>query len=162
MTGDPKILDKALEHALSGTGAHVETEIVFAGLDWKLAGTRLAGAPYTPYQLLNHMLYWQDWVLRWFKGENPPIPKRASGGWPGDASPASRKEWNQAVRRFRNGLDELTRRSREQDLFSKGDPKSRLEMLHTIASHNSYHAGQAALLRRMLGAWPPPSGGLTW
>ena len=35
-------------------------------------------------------------------------------------------------------------------------------MLYTIASDNSYHAGQAALVRVMLDAWPPPSGGLTW
>jgi uncharacterized damage-inducible protein DinB len=28
--------------------------------------------------------------------------------------------------------------------------------------HNSYHVGQIAMLRRMLGAWPPQSGGDTW
>jgi uncharacterized damage-inducible protein DinB len=37
-----------------------------------------------------------------------------------------------------------------------------LEMLHLIGSHTSYHVGQVALLRQMLGAWPPPSGGVTW
>jgi len=35
-------------------------------------------------------------------------------------------------------------------------------MLHTIATHNSYHAGQVALLRQLLRKWPPPSGGVTW
>ena len=35
-------------------------------------------------------------------------------------------------------------------------------MLHTIASHNSYHLGQIVLVRQLLGAWPPPGGGLTW
>jgi hypothetical protein len=43
-----------------------------------------------------------------------------------------------------------------------GAEKSRLEMLHTIAGHNSYHVGQVVLLRQLLAAWPPPSGGLTW
>ena len=162
MGGDRKILDKVLGHALSGTGAHVETAAVFAALDWKLAAIRPEKAPHSVYQLLNHTLYWQEWVVRWVGGENPQIPKHAAGSWPGDPGPASRKEWEQAVRRFRDGLKVLTRRSRDADLFSKGHTTSRLEMLQTIASHNSYHAGQVVLLRQVLGTWPPPSGGLTW
>lgn len=162
MDGDRKILDKAVGHALLGTGAHVETKTVLAALDWKLAGLRPESAPHSVYQLLNHMLYWQEWVVKWLDGERLPIPKHASGSWPGDAAPASRGEWEQAVQRFRNGLEELTRRSRQADLFSKRGTKSPLEMLQTIASHNSYHAGQVVLLRQLLGAWPPPSGGLTW
>ena len=162
MVGDGKILDKTLGNALSGTGAHVETQTIFAALDWRLAGIRPDNAPHSLYQLLNHMIYWQEWVVKWLDGSSPQIPKHASGSWPGPPGPASRKEWDQAVRRFRNGLKVLTRRSREADLFSKGGTKTRLEMLHTIASHNSYHVGQIVFLRQMLGAWPPPSGGLTW
>ncbi len=162
MGDDRKILDKAVGHALLGTGAHAETKMVFAALNWKLAGMRPESAPHSVYQLLNHMLYWQEWVVKWLDGERPPIPKHASGGWPGDTGPASREEWERTVRRFRNGLEDLTRRSRQADLFAKGGTKSPLEMLHTIASHDSYHAGQVVLLRQVLGAWPPPSGGLTW
>lgn len=45
---------------------------------------------------------------------------------------------------------------------AKGSGKSPLEMLIAVAAHNSYHAGQAVVLRQLLGMWPPPSGGLTW
>jgi uncharacterized damage-inducible protein DinB len=159
---DRKILEKALGNALLGTGAHVQTQTVFAGLDWKLAGTRPEGALHSVYQLLNHMVYWQDWVVRWLDGESPPTPKHASGGWPQRAAPASRKEWERAVRHFGDGLQDLVRRSRLAHLFSRERKKSRLEMLQAIASHSSYHAGQVVLLRKLLGAWPPPSGGLTW
>lgn len=162
MGDNRKILDKTVACALLGKGAHVETKTVFAALDWKLAGMRPESAPHSAYQLLNHMLYWQEWVVKWLDGERPPIPKHASGSWLGDAAPASREEWERAVRRFRNGLEALTRRSRQADLFSERGSKSPLEMLQTIASHNSYHAGQVVLLRQVLGAWPPPSGGLTW
>jgi uncharacterized damage-inducible protein DinB len=72
------------------------------------------------------------------------------------------EEWKRAVKDFRKGLDALERGSRSPDLLAKRGKKSQLEMLQTIASHNSYHLGQAALLRQMLGTWPPPSGGLTW
>jgi uncharacterized damage-inducible protein DinB len=162
VTGDRKVLEVALRHALSGAGAHVETHSIFAGLDWKLAGARPEHVQHSVYQLLNHMLYWQEWVVTWCDGRNPPIPKHASASWPGDAAPGDRHEWDDAVRAFRNGLKVLARRSRDRSLLSKSGTKSTLEMLHTIASHNSYHAGQVVVMRQMLGAWPPASGGLTW
>lgn len=161
MDNHAKILNKALGHALSATGAHVGTRDVFVALDWKLAGSRLQSAPHTVYQLLNHMLYWQEWAAKWLEGRTPPIPKHASGSWPGKAAPAKREEWERRVRQFHSGLEELTRQSREAEPFSRRGNKSRLEMFHNIASHNSYHAGQVALLRQMQGAWPLPSGGLT-
>ena len=147
--------------ALSGKGAHVDTENTFAGLDWKITGTRPEGVPHSLFQLLNHMIYWQDWAVKWLDWEKPPIPKHASGSWPGSPAPASPEEWKRTVQAYRTGLAELDRRSQE-DLFAKLGTKSRLEMLQTIASHNSYHAGQVVFLRQVLGAWPPPSGGLTW
>jgi len=159
---DRAIVDKALRHALSGAGAHAATSDVFAALDWKLAGHRPVRAPHSIYELLVHMTYWQEWVVKWLDGSSPHIPKHASESWPGRKAPANRQEWTAAVQRFRRGLEASARRSPDAALASGGREKSRLEMLHTIASHNSYHAGQVVLLRQMLGAWPPPSGGLTW
>ena len=162
MTSDHKIIEQAIAHALSGTGAHVATQNVFAGLDWKLAGTRPEGAPHTVFQLLGHITYWQDWVVKWLEGGDPPIPNHASGGWPGSPAPASAKEWQRAVRDFRSGLGKLEHQSRGPDLLAKRGKHTRLGMLHAIASHNSYHLGQVVVLRQILGAWPPPSGGVTW
>jgi uncharacterized damage-inducible protein DinB len=36
------------------------------------------------------------------------------------------------------------------------------DVLWQTMAHNSYHIGQIAMLRRMLGAWPPKAGGDTW
>ena len=162
MNNGRNLVAKTLGRALSGKGAHVETGGVFTGLHWKIAETRPDGVPHSVFQLLNHMSYWQDWVVGWLDGEAPPLPRHASGSWPGSPGPASAAEWQRAVRRFRSGLEELNHRSRAEDLLAKRGPKSRLEMLHTIASHNSYHTGQVVMVRQILGAWPPPSGGLTW
>ena len=162
MGDERRILEQAIRRAISGADAHAETKAVFSGLDWKLVGTKIDGAPYSIYQLLNHMFYWQDWVLKWLDGAEPPIPKHASGGWPGEIGPGNRKNWEVALRRFHSGLEKLARSPRHLDLLAKGREKTPFEMLLTIASHNSYHAGQVALLRRALGAWPPPSGGITW
>jgi uncharacterized damage-inducible protein DinB len=162
MSSSGKVLEKTLGNALSGKGSHVATESLFAGLGWEVAGSRPEGVPHSIFQLLNHISYWQDWVVKWLDGENPPIPKHASGGWPGSPGPANPKEWQRAVRRFRSELRKLDRQSREADLLAKRGKHTRLGMLHSLASHNSYHGGQVVMLRQMLGAWPPPSGGLTW
>jgi len=162
MSNDRKVLEKTVGSALSGEGAHVGTKNLFAGLNWKLAGTRPEGVPHSIYQLLNHMIYWQDWVVKWLEGKDPAVPAHASDGWPGGPRPASAKEWQQAVRGFRSRLDRLARQSREADLLATRGKHSRLGMLHAIASHNSYHAGQVVVLRQLLHKWPPPSGGVTW
>ncbi|MFQ5789719.1 MAG: DinB family protein [Acidobacteriota bacterium] len=162
MSSDADVLESTVSHALSGKGAHIEAVSALEGLDWKLAGSRPHGAPYSIFELLSHIIYWQDWVVKWLDGKEPPIPKHASGSWPVREGPRSAEEWEKVTGRFKKGLDELNRRSREQDLLSKQRKKTPLKMLHTIASHNSYHLGQVALLRRISGGWPPPSGGLTW
>jgi len=148
--------------ALSGKDAHVEARGVLAGLDWRVAGARPDGAPHSVFQLVSHMTYWQEWVVKWLDGKKPRAPKHASGGWPGGMAPASPQEWERTVRRFGDALEGLEKRSREADLLSKRGKTTRLEMLHVIGSHTSYHVGQVALLRQLLGAWPPPSGGVTW
>ena len=155
-------LERVARHALTGEGAHVETKRVFSGLDFKLAGARPRGVQHSLYQLLNHMSYWQDWVLRWLDGDEPPIPAHASGSWPGATEPASRRQWEEAVAKFNEALRQLERNARRAELLSGQGRKSRLEMLQTIGSHNSYHAGQAVLLRQLIGKWPPAGGGLTW
>jgi uncharacterized damage-inducible protein DinB len=162
MKPDNKVLEETIGGALSGKDAHVGPGKVFEGLDWKVAGACPSGSPHSIFQILNHLTFWQDWVIKWLDGGKPTVPKHASGGWPGKPEPSSAKEWEAAVRGFEKGLGDMNRRIRAVDLLSKRGKKTRLEMLRAIASHNSYHLGQAVLLRQMLGAWPPPSGGLTW
>jgi uncharacterized damage-inducible protein DinB len=162
MATDREVLNKMILGALSGKGAHVAVREAFTGLDWKLAGGQPDGVPHSVFQLLNHMIYWNQWVLKWLAGQKPTVPKHAAGSWPGKTSPETAAEWRGALRRFDQGLREMTRVTGKADLLAKRGTKTQAEMLQTIASHNSYHIGQVVVLRQRLGAWPPPSGGLTW
>jgi uncharacterized damage-inducible protein DinB len=156
------VLQRILRRSLSGKDSHVGTATVLAGLDWKLAGTRPEGAPHSVFQIVNHIVYWEEWVNKWLDGESPKVPKHADGGWPGKVSPTNRKEWEQTVRRFGGVLNALERRSRKGDLLAERGKWTRVEIVHATGSHTTYHVGQVALMRQLLGAWPPPSGGLTW
>jgi uncharacterized damage-inducible protein DinB len=156
------VIQQAISRALSGKDAHVETIDILAGLEWKLAGTRPEGVPHSIFQLVNHIIYWLGWAVRWIDGKKPRPPKHATGSWPGKVSPSNRREWERSIRRLRDVLAALERHSSEIDLFSKQGKWTPLEMLHIVSSHTSYHVGQIAMLRQLLGAWPPPSGGVTW
>ena len=79
--GADKILGPIVGRALSGEGAHADTAHAFDGLEWKIAALRPSGAPHSIYQLLGHVAYWQDWVLQWFDGKDPAVPRHAAGSY---------------------------------------------------------------------------------
>lgn len=159
-------LRATLVRALSGEGAHVRVKTALDGVTWTQAGAQPHGVPKSIHQLVDHLVFWNAWVVEWLDGADPPIPLHASGSWRAAARPATRDEWETAVTRLGGLADALERHAREDGLdstrLSVGAPKSRAAMLHAIASHNSYHLGQIVLVRQLLGAWPPPGGGLTW
>lgn len=159
---DRKMLSHVVGRALSGKGAHAAAAQIFTGVDADTAGARPMNVPHSLFELLKHILFWQEWVLKWLDGEHPPGPEHASGSWPASMAPANMKEWKRSVQQFQKCLKELERRSSETDLLAARGKQTPLEMLHAIASHNSYHFGQAVILRQILGKWPPRSGSLTW
>ena len=151
-----------VKRALAGEDAHVTTGRVFDGLEWRFAGIRPGPSPHSVFELASHMVFWQQWGLAWLDGRSPAAPEHAAGGWPSSPTPGSRREWLEVVRHFQAGLKELTQRVDDTAMAQRRRGKSAVEMIATIAMHNSYHAGQVALLRQLLGHWPPPTGGLTW
>jgi uncharacterized damage-inducible protein DinB len=158
----PQALREALLRALSGEGAHVGAGKVLAGLDHERAGARPEGAPHTAFQIVNHLVFWQDHALAWLAGEKPPTPAHDAESWPGPERPADRAAWEEAAARFAAGLARLRRHAGEDDLAARRGPKTVLYILQVVAAHNSYHLGQVVFLRQQLGAWPPPGGGFTW
>lgn len=157
-----EIVRATLGQALSGRGAHVATAEIFDGLEWESAWLRPEGAPHSLFQQLSHLVFWQEFALRWLDGEKPETPEHDADSWPGDEGPMDDDDWESAVERFKTGVAELLRRAEESDLLAQLGPKTAFEILQVVASHNSYHAGQVAGLRRALGKWPPPGGGFTW
>ena len=120
----------------------------------------------TIYEQLAHIVFWLENSLALMRGENPPYPKRASDSWPPQPSPdRAGTEWPALVKQFRNGLKAAEEFARGEDLDAtiKAIAKRTIgQEIIVIAQHNAYHFGQIVSLRRMMGLWPPPSGGATW
>lgn len=161
-TTDQIVALAAIARSLTGADAHVDAARVLEDLDWRLAGERPEGAPHSIFQLVHHIVYWQEWAAAWLDGTKPKPPERAALSWPGTQGPTSRREWERTTRRLERARRALESRAHKADLWSRHGRWSAVELLLVIGSHTSYHVGQITLLRQALGAWPPPSGGLTW
>ena len=154
MTETDLLLRKVIGRALSGENSHTATAHLFDRLGWRLAGIRPGNAAHSIFDLLVHISFWQNWGIKWLDGEKPPLPRSETASWPGNPSPKNADEWRNKVRDFRLGLKGLQKRALK-DLLQKNGTQTRLEMLHLLATHASYHAGQVVALRQMLNAWPP-------
>jgi uncharacterized damage-inducible protein DinB len=164
--------DTTLRELVFGKGAHVDPVACVEDISAELAARTVPSYPHSIWQIVEHMNYWMDYDLSKIAGENRPYPDKAIEGWPTHPKPAA-EAWRATTRRFTDLLTRLARLAEsdssklERRVPNVGSPRSpRESTVHTIlwqlAAHNSYHAGQIALLRRQFGAWPPERGGDTW
>ena len=158
---------QAIVNQLYGVNSHAHLLHALEGLTARQAGQRTGPGPHTIFQVLHHMVYWQDLTLARLRGEKPAYPGSAELGWATPESPEDASDWEAAVASLAEGLralEELVLDPRF-DLDAVPDParaSSAREELFMVMGHNSYHLGQIVQLRRGLVAWPPPRGGDTW
>jgi uncharacterized damage-inducible protein DinB len=161
-----------LQQALIGDSAAAAPNQILEGLANDLALRTIAGAPHTIYQELWHVTFWQQVTLDWVNGIETPFPQSPSAGFPPEDSLA-RESWEQLCRRFFAGNHEAAAVAGDEARLPQpvrcpsrpGQPvriMSIREQLESLAAHNAYHFGRIVLLRQLLGAWPPVSGGFSW
>ncbi len=165
--------DLVLAELLTGRGAHADPVACVSDLSAELAGREQDGFPYTIFQLVAHMNYWMNFEWARIHGKHPLYPDHASDSWTAPPVPSDEEEWkstvdafSQNIARFR-ALAQMDSGALARELPPLAASQSRREnsvlaAAWQIAAHNSYHTGQIALLRRVLGAWPPSAGGDTW
>jgi hypothetical protein len=151
-------LREHLLYLLRGGGAHVDFEAAIDGLPARLRGSKPAGAPYTPWQLLEHMRISQWDILEFSINPDHVSPEWPSGYWPESEAPPGNTAWERSVKQFRadqQAIQELIE-DPGTDLFARiphGEGQTVLRESLLVADHNAYHLGELVLLRRMLGAW---------
>jgi uncharacterized damage-inducible protein DinB len=161
-----------LEQLLSGDGAAAPPAFILEKLTAASAHQAVAGSPRTIYQELWHISFWQQISLDWIAGIETPYPEHAEQGFPTEADIA-RETWEALCERFFHGNQKAAEAARQPARLKHsirctsrpGHPLRVMtvrEQLENLAAHNAYHFGRIVLLRQLLGAWPPPSGGFSW
>jgi len=164
--------ERALTELLRGKGAHADPIACVEDLSAELAGRQVAGFPHSVAQLVSHINYWMEYELRRIRGQRPEYPEHSAESFPAAAA-VDAAEWNRLRKRMGGLLGEfavLAKSSRaelDRQIETAHDVDQKIAgtleaVLWQMVSHNSYHLGQIAMIRRVLGAWPPRAGGDTW
>ncbi len=161
-----------LERVLSGDSAAAPPSHILEGLSQEIVHRVPQNAPHSIYEELWHITFWQQITLDWIGGMETPYPASARDGFP-TVLDAEREYWEQLCARFLAGNAQASSAARDQSRLEKpvrcpSRPGHAVrvmtvrEQLESLGAHNAYHFGRIVLMRQLLGAWPPRSGGYTW
>jgi hypothetical protein len=158
-TGVDPSLRRHLVYLLGDGGAHVDFDTAIARFPAAQRGARIAGAPHTAWQLLEHLRIAQWDILEFSRNAEHVSPTFPDGYWPRTDSPPSARAWNKSAQAFEKDLRAMIRlvSNPKTDLFAPiphGDGQTILREALLVADHNAYHIGQLVLLRKLLDAWP--------
>lgn len=150
-----KRIDDQLRRAYEGEAWHGPSiREVLAGVTAEQAGARPIPGAHTIWELVHHVIAWQEIVRRRLE-EEPAREVSEAEDWP-PVDEQGEAAWQAALER----LDTMHRRLR---VTVAGFPEARLEdpvagadytyyfLLHGLIQHDLYHAGQIALLKKALG-----------
>jgi uncharacterized damage-inducible protein DinB len=162
---------RALMELLRGKGAHADPVVCVEDISADVAARQVAGFPHSIGQLVFHMNYWMEYELRHIRGERPQYPEHNAESFPAPGLDA--EQWDRLRKRFTDLLAEYAGLANSSPQELQREIKSGYEadknvsgtleaVLWQMVAHNSYHAGQIAMIRRMLGMWPPRAGGDSW
>lgn len=150
-------LRKHLVYLLTGGGAHLGISDAVKRFPPALRGSKPPGAPYTAWQLLEHMRIAQWDILEFSRDAKHVSPKWPDAYWPESEAPPTARAWNQSVQAFDRDLQAMIALVKRPgtDLYARiphGDGQTILREALLVADHNAYHLGQLVLLGKVLGA----------
>jgi len=153
MTAATSWLSEIFSGALAGHDAHCPPARVVQGLAHEQAARAGWEGGHSPWELLYHIVFWQELCLRAIAGRRVDWREAEAKGWPSEDMQAT-SPWEELCRRFDEGLQEADRLARTRDPQAAldgwgGAPAAKAFMV--LVQHNSYHLAQIVDARRALG-----------
>ena len=149
--------DKALrEHLLElleGKSAHIDIASALEDFPLELINAKPNGAPYSAWQLLEHIRIAQWDILDFSRNPNYKEMKWPDDYWPAeDGTPES---WGSSAMQILDDLQAMRDLVSDEkvDLYAKlpwGNGQTILREAMLIADHNAYHVGQLMMLKKIL------------
>jgi hypothetical protein len=158
MTTDPT--RKQILTLLDGQGAHMTFEEAVADFPDEGINTFPPNVAYTPWHLVEHLRLTQLDMLEYVTSADYPRRDWPADYWPARDARATPEEWAASVEAFLVDLARLRAlvadAQRDLDALIPWTPgHSLLRCVRIIADHNAYHVGEFAILREVMGTWPP-------
>jgi hypothetical protein len=146
-------------YLLKGGGAHQSLDEFVNGFPAELCNRQVAGLPYTPWQVLEHMRLAQWDILEFSRDANHVSPEFPKGYWPRPDELGTPALWQKTIAEFHHDLQQMIALVEDPstDLHAAiphGDGQTILREALLIADHNAYHLGALAVMARIVKATP--------
>jgi uncharacterized damage-inducible protein DinB len=158
MAADDQLLREQLVDSLKKANAHADLFAALKDFPEDLYGKKPKGAPYSAWQLLEHIRIALNDLLVFSTDPNYVVLKWPDDYWPKEVAPNDATAWKSSVKALKadmNAFEKLIRNP-ESNLYARipwGDGQTLLREVLVAIDHNSYHVGQLVMLRKQLGAW---------
>lgn len=161
---DDRMLRRQLGELLDGVGAHMPFEEAVADFPDAAINDRAPNVEYSPWQLLEHIRLTQLDILAYVRDRDYVERDWPTDYWPAPDATATRSQLQATIDGFLADRAELRAILLDPatDLFAvlPGTPgHTVLREVRIAADHNAYHIGEFAVLRQVMGTWPPNRGG---
>lgn len=148
---------------LDGGNAHMSLEEAVARFPASAMNAFPSNVPYTPWHLLEHIRLTQRDILDFMRDPDYRELAWPDDYWPARDATATEADWRATLDGIRDDLAAI--RAIVSDpatglddpvLNAGGDPNyTVLRQALLVADHNAYHLGEFAILRQVMGTWPP-------
>jgi uncharacterized damage-inducible protein DinB len=157
MPADDQLRNQLVEF-LRKDNAHVELFNALKDFPPEDYGKKPKGAPYSAWQLLEHIRIALNDILVFSTDSNYVALKWPDEYWPAEDAPANTSAWKTSVKALKADLDAFEKliQNPESNLYAPipwGDGQTLLREVLLAIDHNSYHVGQLVMLRKQLGDW---------
>lgn len=148
------IVQEQLLNLLEGKNAHITFQKTVTDFPIDRINSLVAGVPYSPYELLEHLRITQHDILDFIINPNYKEPKWPDDYWPVKGRKVSEKDWQESIQGFLTDLESLKNIVLDpQTDFTEplihGPKYNIFREILIVGNHNSYHIGQLLLLKRI-------------
>ncbi len=146
---------------LHGRSAHMGFDEAVADFPAWAINQRAPNVDYTPWHILEHLRITQWDILEYVRDPRRHVsPRWPVGYWPAKDAETDEAGFQRTIEQFRADLQALEAIALhpDSDLLAvlDGTPgHTLLRELTLVGNHNSYHLGEFAVLRQVMGSWPP-------
>ncbi|MHA1989493.1 MAG: DinB family protein [Candidatus Hodarchaeales archaeon] len=148
-------LNRVLKEGLYGDNTHIDTLKGLSELTDIQAKDKPIEGSHSSYEILFHMIYWQDLLIEGLSEGEYFKEKFANTNWPTD-NDYKNLSWENLLEHFTKGVkiaedvisnSDLTKEIKE----ANGEPA--LKSILVLLQHNSFHLGQIVQVRKAHGSW---------
>ena len=131
-----------------------DTFKVFHNITPEETGSILPQAPTTIWQILNHLIAWQDHQIGLLQSDQQDVLKE-DATWINKPGATNQEELQQALLKFDSQIKKI---KYEVSKLDKNDLSvfTKLKITQDLSVHLPFHLGEIILMRRMLGTYPLP------